>query len=195
MSKLTTDVMWQKSRFYHTAKTRFFSDMPFSRDVRLCWASCVYEISENQKRAGCRNMDQKSNMPPNWDFPPFANPKDFFSKSGSVTFVSLWCHNFMQKLEKSNRKSLRYLKTTHGRTNGPKDRGDYIGSLQIKWGLKYKLICKLICTVCFAILAQVLFVKLSSSFIFIDLWFAVTWKLMLNENNDHWLKRLQAYLE
>ena len=102
-------------------------------------------------------------------FSPFANPKDFFSMSGSVTFVSLWCHNFMQKLEKSNRRSLRYLKTTHGRTHGPTDRGDYIGPLQIKWGLKYKLICKLICKVCFAILAQVLFVKLSFSFMFIDL--------------------------
>ena len=122
-------------------------------------------------------MDQKSNMPPNWDFSPFANPKDFFSKSGSVTFVSLWCHNFMQKLEKSNRRSLRYLKTTHGRTNGPKDdRGDYIGSLQIKWGLKYKLICKLICKVCFAILAQVLFVKLSLALCLL------TYDLLLREN-------------
>ena len=70
----------------------------------------------------------------------------------------------MQKLEK---RSLRYLKTDHGKTHGPTDRGDYIGPLQINRGLKYKLICPN--KACFAILAQVLFVKLSFSFMFIDL--------------------------
>ena len=149
--------------------------MPFSRDVRLCWASCVCEISENQKRTGCRNMEQKSNMPPNCDFPHLWTPK-IFSKSGSVTFVSLWCHNFMKKLEKSNRRYRRYLKTDNGRRHGPTDRVDYIGPLQIKRGLKYKLICKLICKVCFAILAQVLFVKLSLALCLL------TYDLLLREN-------------
>ena len=63
------------------AKTRFFSNMPFSRDARLCWASWVCEISENQKRTGCRDMDQKSNMPLNWDFPHLWTPKIFFLKT------------------------------------------------------------------------------------------------------------------
>ena len=151
---------------------------------------CIWNFRKSEK-----SWMQKYGPKIKYGFSPISEPQRFFSKSGSVTFVSLWCHNFMQKLEKSNRRSLRYLKTTHGRTHGPIDRGDYIGPLQIKWGLKYKLICKLICKVCFAILAQVLFVMLSFSFMFIDLWFAVTWKHMLNENNDHWLKRLQAYLE
>ena len=40
-----------------------------------------------------------------------ATRQDFFQKFGSVTFVPLWCPNFMQKLEKTNKQSLRYLKT------------------------------------------------------------------------------------
>ena len=35
-----------------------------------------------------------------WLVPPFVTPKDFFQKSGSVTFVPLWCPNFMQKIRK-----------------------------------------------------------------------------------------------
>ena len=86
----------------------------------------------------------------------------------------------MQKLEKI---SLRYLKTDHGRTHGPTDdRGDYIGPLQINRGLKYKLICRN--KACFAILAQVFSVKLSYSYVFIGLRFAVTCILELKENND-----------
>ena len=176
MSKLTTDVMWQKSRFYHTAKTRFFSDMPFSRDVRLCWASCVCEISENQKRTGCRNMEQKSNMPPNCDFPPFVNPKDFFQSQALSLLCPCGAITLWKKLEKSNRRYRRYLKTDIGRRHGPTDRVDCIGPLQIKRGLKYKLICKLIFKVCFAILAQVLFVKLSLALCLL------TYDLLLREN-------------
>ena len=41
----------------------------------------------------------------------FSTPKVYFKKLGSVTFVPLWCPNFMQKLEKTNKQSLRYLKT------------------------------------------------------------------------------------
>ena len=78
----------------------------------------------------------------------------------------------MKKLEKSNRRYRRYLKTDNGRRHGPTDRVDYIGPLQIKRGLKYKLICK----VCFAILAQVLFVKLSLALCLL------TYDLLLREN-------------
>ena len=109
-------------------------------------------------------------------FSPICEPQRFFSKSDSVTFVSLWCHNSMKKLEKSNRRYRRYLKTDNGRRHGPTDRVDYIGPLQIKRGLKYKLICKLICKVCFAILAQVLFVKLSLALCLL------TYDLLLREN-------------
>ena len=38
-------------------------------------------------------------------------PRIFFQKSGSVTFVHLWCYNYMQKIRKTNERSLRYLKT------------------------------------------------------------------------------------
>ena len=50
----------------------------------------------------------------------------FFKNRALVTFVPLWCPNFMQKLEKTNKQSLRYLKTdgdTH--THGHMDKGDY----------------------------------------------------------------------
>ena len=67
-------------------------------------------------------MDKKhQKCPKNGVLPPFATPQIFFQKSGSVTFVPLWCPNFMQKLEKTNEQSLRYLKTdtrTDGRTHG-----------------------------------------------------------------------------
>ena len=65
-------------------------------------------------------------------FSPFATPKIFFKKSGCVTFVPLQCSNFMQKSEKTNEQSLRYLdratdglirvitKDPLGRTQGPK---------------------------------------------------------------------------
>ena len=50
-------------------------------------------------------------------------PKIFFQKSGSVTFVPLWCPNFMQKTKKTNEQSLRYLKTdTHTDTHTDKIR-------------------------------------------------------------------------
>ena len=54
---------------------------------------------------------------PKWFFPQFVTPKFFFQKSGSVTFVPLWCPKFMQKIRKTNERSLRYLKT-HQQTNG-----------------------------------------------------------------------------
>ena len=63
---------------------------------------------------GFRDMDkQHQKCPKNGGLPLF--PLRFYSKkSGSVTFVPLWCPNFMQKIEKTNEQSLRYLKTdTH----------------------------------------------------------------------------------
>ena len=47
-------------------------------------------------------MDKKtSKIARKWGFPPFVTPKDFFLQtSGSVTFVTVWCPNFLQKLEK-----------------------------------------------------------------------------------------------
>ena len=61
----------------------------------------------------CRDMDKKyQKYPKNGVFPLFVTPKDFFfQQSGSVTFVPLWCPNFMQKIEKTNGLSLRHLKT------------------------------------------------------------------------------------
>ena len=40
-------------------------------------------------------------MPQKWGFSPISDPQDFFQKSGSVTFVPLWCPNFMQKIRKN----------------------------------------------------------------------------------------------
>ena len=60
---------------------------------------------------GCRDMDKKpQKCPQNGFFPPFVTPPRFFQISGSVTFVPLWCPNFMQKIRKNNKRSLRYLK-------------------------------------------------------------------------------------
>ena len=54
---------------------------------------------------GCRDMDKKHKK-----YPKMGPPR-FFSKSGSVTFVPLQCPSIMQKLEKNNEWSLKYLKT------------------------------------------------------------------------------------
>ena len=42
----------------------------------------------------------------------------FFQKLGSVTFVTLWCSNFMLKIRKNSVRSLSYLKTDGGTTKG-----------------------------------------------------------------------------
>ena len=67
---------------------------------------------------GCRDMEKKhQKYPQNGGPPPFVTPEIFFQKSGSVSFVPLWCPNFMKKIEKTNERSLGYLKTDHGRTD------------------------------------------------------------------------------
>ena len=48
-----------------------------------------------------RYRQKTSKIPQKWEFSPFVTPKIFFQKSGSVTFVPLWCSNFMQKIRKS----------------------------------------------------------------------------------------------
>ena len=79
------------------------------------------------------------NAPKMGVFPHLRPPKIFFQKSGSVTFVPLWCTNFMQK----NRKILRAVSEifkdgrTNGRTNGLTDMGDYIGPLSGKPRVQY----------------------------------------------------------
>ena len=45
---------------------------------------------------GCRDISKRYQKCPK---------KGVFQKSGSVTFIPLWCPNFMQKLEKTNRQS------------------------------------------------------------------------------------------
>ena len=64
---------------------------------------------------GCKDMGKK--LWENGDFPPFVIPKIFLQKSSSVTFVPLWCPNFMQKVEKTNELM---------KKDGPQtDKGDY----------------------------------------------------------------------
>ena len=50
---------------------------------------------------GCRDMDKKhQKYPKSWGFPHLRPPQIFLQKSGSITFVPLWCSNFMQKIRK-----------------------------------------------------------------------------------------------
>ena len=50
----------------------------------------TYMKLKNILMTRCKDMGKKTpKMPPKWSFPPFVIPNDFFSKSGSVTFVSL----------------------------------------------------------------------------------------------------------
>ena len=51
-------------------------------------------------------------------FPHLRPPRFFFQKSGSVTFVPLWCPNFMQKIRKNQWAVSEIFKD--GRTDGPR---------------------------------------------------------------------------
>ena len=70
------------------------------------------------------------NAPKMGVFPHLRPPKIFFQKSGSVTFVPLWCTNFMQKIRQILRAVSEIFKD--GRT----DMGDYIGPLSGKPGVQ-----------------------------------------------------------
>ena len=61
------------------------------------------------------------NAPKMGVFPHLRPPKIFFQKSGSVTFVPLWCTNFMQKFRKILRAVSEIFKD--GRTDGLTDHG------------------------------------------------------------------------
>jgi len=81
------------------------------------------------------------NAPKMGVFPHLRPPKIFFQKSGSVTFVPLWCTNFMQKIRKILRAVSEIFKdgrTDHGRMNHGRttDMGDYIGPPRVNPGSK-----------------------------------------------------------
>ena len=79
------------------------------------------------------------NAPKMGFFPICDPPRFFFQKSGSVTFVPLWCTNFMQKIRKILRTVSEIFKdgllqtTTDGLRT---DMGDYIGPLSGKPGVQ-----------------------------------------------------------
>ena len=64
------------------------------------------------------NRQKHLKCPQNGSFSPF------FQKSDSGIFVPLWCLNFMQKLEKTNERSLRYVKADT-KTDRHTEKGDY----------------------------------------------------------------------
>merc|ERR1719494_225858 len=72
---------------------------------------------------GCRDMDKKH--PKNGGFPPFVTPRFFFKNRALSLLYPYGALTSCKKLEKTNERSLRYLKTdtrtdghTHGRTHG-----------------------------------------------------------------------------
>ena len=60
------------------------------------------------------------NAPKMGVFPHLRPPKIFFQKSGSVTFVPLWCTNFMQKIRKILRAVSEIFKDGLRTDNGPR---------------------------------------------------------------------------
>ena len=57
---------------------------------------------------GCRDMDKKIKNTPKMGFFPICDPPIFFfQKLDSITFVPLWCPNFMQKIRKKTMSGLR----------------------------------------------------------------------------------------
>ena len=141
---------------------------------------CMWNFRKSEKH-WMQRYGPKIKYAPKLGFPPICEPQSFFQSQslsllhpcGAIT----WCKNWKKR-------SLRYLKTDHRRTHGPKDSGDYIGLLQINRGLKYNLICRN--KACFAILAQVLFVK--TSFSLMCYW------LMICRYVNTWAKRKERPL-
>ena len=75
-------------------------------------------------------------MPQKWGFPPFVTPRNFFQKSGSVTFVPLWCPNFMQKIRKVLTAVSEIFKDRPWTDQWTTDMGDYIGPPWVNPGSK-----------------------------------------------------------
>ena len=67
------------------------------------------KIQKNLNGCSLRNGQESFKFPRDGGLPQFVTPKTFL-KSSSVTFVALLCPNLMQKLEKTNKRSLIYSK-------------------------------------------------------------------------------------
>ena len=61
------------------------------------------------------------NAPKRGFFPHLRPPTIFFQKSGSVTFVPLWCTNFMQKIRKILKAVSEIFKDSRTTNDGPTD--------------------------------------------------------------------------
>ena len=84
----------------------------------------VYEISETFNDWMQRYGQKTSKIPPKWGFSPICDPPRFFFKNQALSLLYPYgALTSCKKLEKTNERSLRYLKTDHGRTNGRTDHG------------------------------------------------------------------------
>merc|ERR1712168_1398766 len=81
-------------------------------------------------------MDQKTlKMPPKWGFSSIYGPPRFFIKNRALSLLYPYgALTSCKKLEKNNERSLRYLKTDHGRT----DKGDYLRPPRVNPGSKMR---------------------------------------------------------
>ena len=81
---------------------------------------------------GTRNMDKKhQKCPKNGGFPPFVTPKIFFKYRTLSLLYPYGALTSYEKLEKTNERHLRYLKTDT-QTDGRADhKGDYQGPLRV----------------------------------------------------------------
>ena len=69
-----------------------------------------------------------SKMPQKWGFPTLVTLRDFFKNRALSLLYPYGALTSCKKLEKTNERSLRYLKTdtrTDGRTDTHTDKGDY----------------------------------------------------------------------
>ena len=89
----------------------------------------MYMKFQKFSMTGCRDMDKKYKNAPKMGVSPICDPQDFFQKSGSATFVPLWCPNFMHKTRKSQLTVSEIFKD--GRTDWRTNKGDYYGPHQV----------------------------------------------------------------
>ena len=75
--------------------------MRFSGGVRYQWGLFKRKISSKSLEPFLRYGQKTSKMHQKWGFPPIYDPPRFFFKNRAlVTFVPLWCTNFMQKIRR-----------------------------------------------------------------------------------------------
>ena len=92
--------------------------MRFSRGVGYQWGLFKRKISSKSLELFLRYGQKTSKMPQKWGFSPICDPPRFFFKNRALSLLCPYgALTSCKKLDETNERSLRYLKTDHGPTD------------------------------------------------------------------------------